>query len=311
MKAAATGFVDNFAEQRDYMGLVTFASSSYYMDFPVSTTFKSGSPNINGIINNITCVGATSSAQGLWNGYTALAELNQPGALNVIVFFTDGQPTGLTARFPLKASSGCPAASKPPYPPTHLCWVCCRRLAVPYGLLNLTNGAVPIANDNVLMTTGASGCAFSPSSPTSVTTDVNYIPNTDYYGDSINSGYQSITTSSGNITDTPSNIDNGSTNAADEAAKHIRNGDPIVAVTPGAPAADIGKRLAGTVIFSIGLGNAGTPPNADFLKRVANDPGASSYDSSKQAGVYVFAQTAGDLDDAFRKVAAEILRLSK
>jgi hypothetical protein len=259
---------------------------------------------------------------GLWNGYTALAQLNQPGALNVIIFFTDGQPTGITARFPLKATSGCPAASKPPYPPNiPLLGVLSEGGGAPYGLMNLSNGAVPIANDNILMTTGASGCAFSPSSPNAVTSDVNYIPNSDYYGDNVNSGYQSISVNgSSQITLTPAgcsgtacgaNIDNGATNAADEAAKHIRNGDAITAVTPGAPAAAVGKSLAGTVIFSIGLGNAATPPNADFLKRVANDPGASNFNSSQKAGLYVYAQTSADLDAAFQRVAAEVLRLAK
>jgi len=75
--------------------------------------------------------------------------------------------------------------------------------------------------------------------------------------------------------------------------------------------AAIGKSLSNVIIFSIGLGTASTPPNADFLMRVANDPGASSYDSSKQSGLYVFAQTAADLNDAFQKVTAEILRIAK
>jgi hypothetical protein len=241
---------------------------------------------------------------GLWNGYTALADLNQPGALNVIVFFTDGQPTAMTAQFPLKSTSGCPN--------TPLLGVLSEGGGTPYGLLNLSNGKVPIADDYALMTTGASGCAFSPNSPNSVTDDVEYIPDSDYYGDNMRSGYMPVSTDgSGRIALTGSNIDNASINAADEAARHIRNGDAITKVTPGAPAGAIGKSVPNTVIFSIGLGNAAAPPNADFLKRVANDPGSSSFDSSKPPGLYVFAKSASDLDDAFRRVAAEVLRLAK
>src|SRR5262249_49310416 len=161
-------------EQRDNLGLVTFASSSYYMDYPISTTFKSSTPNLASVINSVSCVGGTSSAMGLWNGYTALANLNQPGALNVIVFFTDGQPTGITANFPIKATSTCTNKADK-------LGVLSEGGLAPYGLMNLSNGPVPITNDNVLQTSDT-GCAFYPNHPNSVTSDINYIPNSDYYG---------------------------------------------------------------------------------------------------------------------------------
>ncbi len=306
MKAAAQGFANMFAEQRDYLGLVTFASSSYYMDYPISTTFKSASPSLSSTINKITCIGATDSAAGLWNGYTALANLNQPGALNVIVFFTDGQPTAVTARFPIKGTSPCTSHT------SKLGVLTMTTTPTAYGLLNLSNGAVPVANDNVVQT-GDNGCKFKTSGATYVATDVASIPNLDYFGNNTRSGYatpvNASLTGSGN-TDATS-IQNASINAADEAARHIRNGDPVTAVTPGAPAGAVGKSSAGVIIFSIGLGNTADPPNATFLKRVANDPASPTFDPTKPAGEYVFAQTAADLDGAFKKVASEVLRLSK
>ena len=42
------------------------------------------------ILNNLVCNGATSSALGLKIGYQQLVTLNQPNALNVVLFFTDG-----------------------------------------------------------------------------------------------------------------------------------------------------------------------------------------------------------------------------
>ena len=312
MIAAASGFVNNFAEQRDYLGLVTFASSSYYMDYPIATNFKSSTPSLSSIINTITCVGGTGSAAGLWSGYTALAQLNQPGALNVIVFFTDGQPTALTGRFPIKASSPCGNHAPGP-PPGKLAVLTMTSSPSLYGLLNLSNGAVPIANDNVVQS-GDATCKFVTSGAGSVATDVASIPNPDYFGDNTNSGYASPVnlTITGTASTDAASIRNASINATDEAAKHIRNGNAITAVTPTGPAAAVGKSLAGTVIFSIGLGTAASdPPDAVLLKRIANDPGSSSYDSTKQAGLYIFCQTTSDLDDAFHRVAAEILRLSK
>ena len=139
MKAAAAGFVDMFSEQRDNLGLVTFATSSYYLDYPLANNFKSASPSLPQVINKINCFGGTSSAMGLWNGYTALANLASPGALNVIVFFTDGQPTALSADFPTNS----------PCAPTPKLGVLTTTLSgsmpiSPNGLFNLSNGPVPI-----------------------------------------------------------------------------------------------------------------------------------------------------------------------
>jgi len=35
----------------------------------------------------------------LWKGYEQLAGLNEPGALNVLLFFTDGRPNVISAEF--------------------------------------------------------------------------------------------------------------------------------------------------------------------------------------------------------------------
>ena len=59
--------------------------------------------------------GNTGTAQALWLAYQELVKRNEAGALNLIVFFTDGLPNGLVAEFNdplstknlLKSSSGC------------------------------------------------------------------------------------------------------------------------------------------------------------------------------------------------------------
>jgi Flp pilus assembly protein TadG len=310
MKSAAAAFVDKFAEQRDYLGLVTFASSSHYMDFPVATNFKTASPSMVEIINSVNCAGGTNSAHGLWNAYTALAELNQPGALNVIVFFTDGDPTAFPGRFQIKATSPCGSKG------TERNAVLTMTTAPSaYGLLNLSNGPVPVANDNAVSNPGGlnNTCSFVASGPASVATDVSAIPASDYFGDATNTGFAGPVTlalGSSNSTNAAS-IQNASINAADEAARHIRNGDPVTALAPGAPGGALNKQLSNVAIFSIGLGNAATPPNVNFLRRVANDPAAAGYDSTKPAGLYVHAQTGSDLEDAFERVAAEVLRIAR
>jgi Flp pilus assembly protein TadG len=317
MVSASTGFVNMFAENADYLGLVTFASSSYY-DYPITTTFKSSTPSLVTQIAKIACVGGTSSAMGLWNGYSALANLGLPGALNIIVFFTDGQPTAFTGSFPVKSSSTCTNFGTSPKHTTIMGVL--TEGGSPWGLLSPAVSALPVSDPpensaettdpTQLLTAGTNNCAFRSGSSPIPSTDISGLPasGTDYYGDTLASGYQSpVNVTSG------SNIDNASVNAADEAAKHIRNGDPVIAISPGAnlPPAALGKSVAGVVILSIGLGNASTPPNADFLERVANDPRSSSFDSTQTPGIYVVAQTASDLDQAFQKVAAQVLRLSQ
>ena len=108
LKAAAVNFVEKFAEGRDNLGLVTFATSSR-VDVPLTTTFKTP---VESTLNGLVCTGATNSSQALWQSYQELAGLAQTGALNVIVFFTDGRPTAVTENFPIKGP-----ALHPPTPP--------------------------------------------------------------------------------------------------------------------------------------------------------------------------------------------------
>jgi len=63
-------------------------------------------------------------------------------------------------------------------------------------------------------------------------------------------------------------------------------------------------RTQNTVVYAIGLGN---DVNADFLRRVANDPASSTFDSTKPVGEADFAPTADDLRAIFQRLAAKIL----
>jgi len=92
LKAAAVNFVEKFAESCDNLGLVTFATSSR-VDVHLTQSFKTP---VETTLNNLVCSGGTNSSQALWQSYQELAGLAQTGALNVIVFFTDGRPTAVT-----------------------------------------------------------------------------------------------------------------------------------------------------------------------------------------------------------------------
>lgn len=100
MKAAAQTFVNFFTDGQDRLGLVTFHAWSN-LDFPFTTNFQSSSPNLNSYLGDLTCGGNTASAEGLNLAYQQIQALGSSayasnGALNVILFMTDGFPNGVT-----------------------------------------------------------------------------------------------------------------------------------------------------------------------------------------------------------------------
>jgi len=108
-EAATTNFVDKFQSGRDKLGLVVLGGSSL-VAYPAAdwhntvrigpqTTFATDSPNMDTLINSIVVASNTGTADALANAYKEILATDEPGALNVIVLFTDGQPNGITAVF--------------------------------------------------------------------------------------------------------------------------------------------------------------------------------------------------------------------
>ena len=296
LKAAAVSFVNKFAQGRDNVGLITFATSSR-VDVAMSTNFQTPVDNT---LNSVTCTGATSSAQALWQAYQQLASLAQTGALNVIVFFTDGLPTAVTENFPIKSASTCSSHTAklgvltPGYNSSGVV------TNTIYGLYNQNAGPQPLTSDLVVVSTDHN-CAFW-NDQTKVTSDVSYAPLTDYWGNSLTvTGYLSVTTSGAGLSVTScQNVQNFSTNAADDAALRIRSGaaDPL----------NGNRTLPGVTIYTIGLGDV----DSVLLKRVANDPTLTPNPvAAGNSGMYVYAADASQLNLAFTQVASQMLRLAQ
>jgi Flp pilus assembly protein TadG len=298
MRSAASGFVSKFAPGRDNVGLETFATSTV-VEFPIGDDFATASTTLNTRISRISCAsGGTSSADALSRAYWELAGLNQPASLNAIVFFTDGQPTAVNANIPITAGGPCPASARPTLPGV---WTLG---GTPWGILNSQNGLSPIADDN-RATPNSAGCGFTPTDFTD-TSDYTYIPNTDVWGNGLDTGFMtgisrsSIAGGSRIRKDVAANVVPAATNAADDAGRRIRVG-----------AAMNGRALPNVVIFGIGLGNASSPASHTFMLRVTNDSQSPLYTPDQREGLYVFAPSAADLHDAFTRLASEILRLSQ
>jgi hypothetical protein len=78
--------------------------------------------------------------------------------------------------------------------------------------------------------------------------------------------------------------------------------------------AQVGMLHQDTYIYAIGMGTAitGQPAAQEFLREVANDPAASTFDSTLPVGEAVFASDSSDLNQVFQEIAAKILlRLAK
>jgi Flp pilus assembly protein TadG len=295
LQTAATAFVDEFASGRDNVGLITFGGGTF-LAYPPSVNFKSDSPSVQTLIGQVVGGGATNTAQALWLAYQQLVALNEPGALNAIVLFTDGRPTAFTADFRplLTPASTCTslASSKLGF----LTYTVDQNQnpVAPYGIVKAFNSSITDVSDSTPAPNG-SGCAYAQSPTRSfanVALDFTAIPALDYWGNSTNDGYQPVNLSA--IGD-PAQIGAASTNAADSAASRIR------ADTQFQP-----------IILTIGLGgNPGYPPDQTFMQRISNDPGSAFYTTTEPAGLYVFSPSTAQLQGAFLRIASEILRLAQ
>ena len=101
LRGAALQFISNFANGRDRIGLIEFGGTTN-LDYAPNINFASSSPSLADAIGSLVCEGSTNTATAIWEAYQQLQTINEPGALNLILLFTDGRPTALTAAFPVK-----------------------------------------------------------------------------------------------------------------------------------------------------------------------------------------------------------------
>jgi hypothetical protein len=312
--AAATAFVEQFARGQGKLGLVTFATSTY-VNFPIANNFQVAQPNVATILNNMKCAGSTSTAQALWTGYQQLVGLNEPNALNIILFFTDGQPTGVTFDMPIAKTSSCsaytpgspegadaytmPAAGKGYIRGVYSTFT---NNAQFFGIQNQNgvkgaDGVQTVANNDFEPAPDSADCAYYRQWPVTatVTGDLLGLPVKDIYGNSANTDYRPVTLNSYGFIDIKNtrNAHSMAANAADSAARNIRNGavDPVS-----------GRGLANVVIYSIGLGNAPYPLSQEFLERVSNSLRSPVFDSSKPKGYSFIAGGSQNLGEAFHAI---------
>jgi Flp pilus assembly protein TadG len=343
VQQAAINFVDKFSNGSDNLGLVTFAASTH-VDFPIANNFLGASGTLPApastvptLINNITCQSSTSSAMALWYGYDQLVGLAQPAALNVILFFTDGKPTGVNVNMPIAPASTCTGAhaatASIPYKYINGLYNTYTNSDQFFGISDPINAGYANTSDGGQTTDGnnSANCHYmggtggnNYSGNQTVTTDFLGVPTSDVFGDHMASGYgansayltpvTTITSGSNTFIDlsNATNADYMAENAADYAAQAIRAG----AVEPTSAAGllgNIGKGLSNVIIYTVGLGNAPYPLSVPLLERISNDTTSNIYVAppTEQQGKFILAPTSADINAAFASIAAEILRIAK
>ena len=307
VKAAVIDFVNNFSEGRDLVGLATFAVSSR-VDVQLSNVnFKQ---NIYNVMSNVSCTGYTGGPQGIAVGHNEIKRINDPGVLNVMLFFTDGIPNTLTASWPIKKTN--------PSPPYYTSGVstCTDKnnkdgaitgaststsSESPGGIWQYQAIGSPGARDPGVQITNKNGCYFYNNGSSSVNSDVSHIPDTDFYGTYLRSGWRTLSlnsTTHGSYNYPPAgrkiqlsgqNLTKAAENGVFNAAKDVRENPTLQ-----------------TVVYAIGFGDA----QEELLTTVANDYGPLHPDPSTMAGLYLYAPTKDAIKLAFQRVASEILRFS-
>jgi Mg-chelatase subunit ChlD len=322
--SSVESFANQFVDGRDQIGMITFSTSAY-VDYAPTIYFKTGSSSLNSTINNLVCVGATSTAQGLYMAYNEIENaINQPGALNVILFFTDGQANAVVAQYPVKQQTDTRYGAVSTSQLGSVGPSTCPGSILPLGgftdfsqsanMTGQTGGVygvspAPLINQgsNYPAAISVAGCGFSASNGCFGTynvpcgrNDVAYIPAHDFNGYPTTGYKPSVTFTSGPYinqirSDSPLAIRYAAMNAADAVAQAIHS-----------------NATYGTVVYSIGLtGNEAIPMDTDFMERIANDPRASNYNANQPQGLFVLATDNATLADAFNAIASQILRLSK
>jgi Mg-chelatase subunit ChlD len=330
MKKAAVNFVNNFADGRDNVGLITFGTNMK-LAFPPKDNFKSAATSVTDLIESITCNHNTAVTMAYWAAYKELEKIKQPSALNAIVLFTDGVPNGIYANFPVKELAdkrfgSSDTDSLVSVPKSSCTATSVTGVIAQEGGFDTTGATIGVVQKDAVSITNhkeyqvsSSNCKF-PSSRTRMREDIAYIPDIDADGNRLRGyGYdyykstdfptsekadQNVAAYKNMIrVDRPWTLAKASCNFLDHAAIRVR--DRVL------------NANIGVVTYVIGLGSYSLPvkqqPDDELMMRVANDPRSSIYVKHPETpdGIYIRAEDTMQMADAFHRIASEVLRISR
>ncbi len=305
MKAAAKQFTSMFSVGRDRIGLITFNMASNIATSP-TTDFQNvigSSSSTNALLDQLSCNGGTGTPQAVSLGYNELYKVGLPGALNVLLLFTDGEPNVVTLDFrggvtrqegiladattcqdstgkSLKSTAS-PRGNIQTSPPSwttgwsfgtgsFLSAVPTGPVAGIYADSSNSWAAFKYRSTSVSSTTDdgnvtAAGC--SPwgvvSNTNTITPNLSWLPDRDVYGNTLDNASYYSLTRT--TVDGASRIVANNYNAHYAAYNATADAANTARITRNLPD---GRSFPGVFVYAIGLGNVNHP----LLQRVANDP---------------------------------------
>lgn len=335
VQAASKAFLDYFDNNSDRLGLISFATSAN-VDYPIGAGFKNNNTTSN-LIDSMQSKGGTNSALGLWLAYGELLRLADPNALNVVVFFTDGQPTALPASWnvrgtgnPKYGNSDNPTCNSTNKTAVVQAFSCGSTPCDAGGLNQLVAGPPPVkpgSSDDLVL---VSGC--NKLSNGSQALNVEYLWDetrglptqwSAVYDSSMGcAGCTSPISRIFRITSGPYSSYSPfqsymfssytpSYGSGQTRANRIIGASRNLALDVAQAAQADAALGTGAVVYTIGLGSATVSSNEDFLLRVANDEDSPTFTSSLPQGDFIFAPTVNDLQSAFDKVRSHVIRLTR
>ncbi len=324
----------------DTVGMVSFGGT-WNLDLAPTTHFQTGTPNISTAITNIpfcpssSITSSTNTAEGLYQAWYQLYQMNLPGALNVIVLLTDGRPSAFTSSWTRSSGSTCSnkaqrggvfetyvsVGSFPFWPPPNS--------NQSTGLYATQYQGLP---ETSYLAPNSAGCNYDTPSATPTTSNV-YL---DFSGGNFPSSVGPVE-NVGSGTGYPPGFSTAGTGISTQSGYYSSPGNSMTNAQAGRYAAfNVADNIATLIrqdttlrpmMFVIGLNYAGTatePLDEDYLARMANDPtyttvgsdsavvaaGQSVFQASQTPGMYCNS-TMATLSTCFAQVTSALLRLTQ
>jgi hypothetical protein len=357
MKAAAKQFTGMFSAERDRIGMVTFSDTIFLASAPTQTFktvlgfYENDTSSGTGLIDQISCDSTTGTPGATIIGYNELYKIGLPGALNVLLVFTDGVPNSIVIdargysteprgtfddtvqcrdangnRIDTAASPMGNLSANPPV------WTSAINLGARNFFQsdsshpNRISGANLVAGPHASNSNGSLWYKFWATSSSDVgstrlnppggncgggTTAMEWLPESDVFGTALDN--TSYQSLSRSWLDSANRITATSTNWNRASFNASANAASRARTTRNLWD---GRNFPGVFVYTIGLGAV----NHGLLQRMANDPSPgpnseysayTGYNTSQPIGAYVFASDPTRLSSAFAQIASFILRLSQ
>ncbi len=350
MIAAAQTFTNMFVDGRDQLSLITFQRTAS-LDYAPTKTFKSSNPSLTSVLGQLVCTGSTASAEALSLAHQQIQNKGWPGALNVVVFFSDGYPTALTFGgshpLPVITAAGISAGqtdqrygwaspgatdthgnSLPDYNTLY------NTVPSPCSSSSLSGVLMAVYTQNpdprgstagVVNPTPISISSYAASPPSTISTPGCSFNDTNDYGS------DAATAVREDVAYIPSQDQYGNPTGVTLSPIGANPFRPIdtfqyggsLRIRPDTPKGVVNAAFiaADNAAYQIRYDPSfptviysiglGSLVDNDFMERVANDQRASSYDKNRPAGQYYYAPTATQLSAIFQQIASQVLRISQ